>query len=182
MLRDETGRFKKGNSGFWKGKKRPTISGARNFKWAGDKNDRTCDQCEKKFRRPRSSTGIPRFCSMKCYGASKRGKFFGKNNPRWRGGITPINEAIRHSEEYRTWREKVYRKDRWTCQICRRHLKQLIAHHIKVFEKFPKLRFEPTNEITLCRACHCKIHAENRNTTDFTKILRDYTPGSPKAT
>ena len=175
-LRNEIGQFKSGNSGYWLGKKRPNLSQANNSKWVGDKNNHICIICSKEFRRPIPKSGKPKFCSMLCYGKSKVGQNKGEKNNRWKGGITPFNRSLRHSKQYDEWRKAVYKRDYWTCQICKRHLKQLVAHHIKTFEKYPELRFEITNGLTLCRACHCKIHAENRITDDFTKILRDYMP------
>jgi hypothetical protein len=36
----------------------------------------------------------------------------------WKGGVTPINNTIRRSLEYRLWRESVYIRDNFTCVWC----------------------------------------------------------------
>lgn len=87
--------------------------------------------------------------------------FRGEKNPRWKGGITPINEKIRKSLEYKLWRESVFKRDKFTCIWCR--LKSgngksiiLNADHIKPFSLYPELRFAIDNGRTLCVSCHRK--------------------------
>ena len=83
----------------------------------------------------------------------------GEKNHSWKGGITPQHLAIRHSFEIRLWREKVFTRDDWTCQVCKdNNGGNLNAHHIKSFSKYPELRFIVDNGITLCKDCHKKIH------------------------
>ena len=64
----------------------------------------------------------------------------------------------RNTKEYSEWRESVYKRDKYTCQICKKVGGNLNAHHIKEYAKFPELRFEIDNGITLCEECHRKIH------------------------
>ena len=73
----------------------------------------------------------------------------------WKGGITPINQQIRHSLEYKLWRESVFKRDKWMCVICRMK-GDINADHIKSFSKYPKLRFDINNGRTLCVPCHKK--------------------------
>lgn len=81
----------------------------------------------------------------------------------WQGGssVPPSernNSEIRASARYSTWREEVYRRDDYTCQFCKARGGKLNAHHIMSFAKFPALRFEEGNGITLCEKCHVKVH------------------------
>lgn len=86
-----------------------------------------------------------------------KGYMSGEKNHLWRGGITPENIKIRHSIEYRLWREAVFARDHWNCQNCGHH-GDMHAHHIKGFAKYPELRFAIDNGITLCIKCHKKLH------------------------
>lgn len=79
----------------------------------------------------------------------------------WRGGITKINSKIRNSLDMRLWREAVFKRDNWTCQICTIRSKKnvkvfLHADHIKPFSLFPELRFNTDNGRTLGKECHKK--------------------------
>ena len=87
----------------------------------------------------------------------------------WKGGITPINEKIRHSLEYRLWRESVFKRDNFTCIWCGlKFIKgitgnvELQADHIKPFASYPELRFAIDNGRTLCINCHRKTDTWGR--------------------
>ena len=90
----------------------------------------------------------------------KTKRLVGKNNPLWKGGVTPENEIIRHSSKYKIWRLSVYERDFFTCQDCKCSGVRLNAHHIKHFAKYPELRFDISNGITLCKGCHKKAHSK----------------------
>ena len=58
-------------------------------------------------------------------------------------------------KQYKDWRMAVYTRDNFTCQWPNCHSqKRLNAHHIKTWAKFPGLRFEINNGITLCKNHH----------------------------
>jgi len=72
------------------------------------------------------------------------------------------------STKYREWRSKVFERDNWTCQTCGARSQvgepvYLEAHHIKLWIKYPELRYKIDNGITLCRKCHKLIHKKGRN-------------------
>ena len=78
----------------------------------------------------------------------------GEKSHFWKGGITPINQKIRSSIEYKLWREAVFKRDNFTCVWCLKKGGELNADHIKSFLNFPELRFALDNGRTLCVPCH----------------------------
>ena len=78
----------------------------------------------------------------------------GEKNHNWKGGITPINTAIRNSTQYRDWRIAVFKRDDYTCQECGDRGVTLNADHIKPFAYYPELRLVIDNGRTLCVPCH----------------------------
>lgn len=78
----------------------------------------------------------------------------GAKGHNWKGGTTPINNAIRKTIEYRLWREAVFIRDDFTCVNCKVKGSNIHADHIKSFAKFPELRFAIDNGRTLCEPCH----------------------------
>ena len=93
----------------------------------------------------------------------------GENNPRWKGGITPIHLQIRHSLEYKQWRTDIFQRDNYTCQFCNQIGGSLQADHwpktfsqllrensIKSLEDALKCKvlFDTKNNRTLCLPCH----------------------------
>lgn len=92
----------------------------------------------------------------------------------WQGGITPINIAIRRCFKYKIWRENVFKKDNYTCVLCRARGIILNADHYPIpfsailnkliieqglenlFEKAMsyKMFWIIDNGRTLCKKCH----------------------------
>jgi len=96
----------------------------------------------------------------------------GEKNRGWKGGVTPINEKIRKSIEYKLWRTAVFERDRYTCRFCGAKNgtgKTVIlnADHIKPFSMFPELRFAIDNGRTLCVECHKKTDTYGRKIINY---------------
>lgn len=80
----------------------------------------------------------------------------GEKSRFWRGGLTSINRNARSSVEVKIWRELVFERDDYTCQICFTRGTQLNADHIKPWALYPELRYKVDNGRTLCVGCHIK--------------------------
>lgn len=78
----------------------------------------------------------------------------GPDSEWWQGGKTEEAKRIRASMDFRLWREAVFKRDDYTCQICRQRGGRLHPDHIKRFSMFPELRFDVDNGRTLCEDCH----------------------------
>lgn len=102
------------------------------------------------------------FTRIKLSRTHKQRVLEGKNNF-YRGGITEINKKIRMSLAFRLWREAVFARDNWTCQECGSVGTYLHPHHIKSFSKYPELRFDINNGMTLCKECHKKTDNYAKN-------------------
>lgn len=80
----------------------------------------------------------------------------GSKNARYIDGRTPLNKLIRHSLEYKLWREAVFERDNYKCRFCEKRGGNLQADHIKPFAYYPELRLAIDNGRTLCVECHRK--------------------------
>ncbi len=80
----------------------------------------------------------------------------------WKGGISKINKSERQNlmlqNEYKFWRKAVFNRDNYTCIKCGLRGINLNAHHIKTWTKYPELRYNINNGISLCKDCHIKEH------------------------
>jgi len=99
----------------------------------------------------------------------------GKKHPNWKGGITPINNKIRGSLEYKLWEDSCKSRDNWKCQKCsEKRLKYLTVHHILNFAKYIELRFAIDNGITFCRDCHKLFHKKCGIKNNTKKQLEEF--------
>lgn len=137
-------------------------SGKYNPKYDGGPFKFICKQCGNEFERPRrinAKTGKAHiYCNKSCMGIAYRERLTLENNPNWRGGLKLDNKKIRDSIECNEWRIAVFERDNYLCQQCGQYGGELHAHHINPFAKYPELRFEVSNGLTLCKDCHLGIH------------------------
>ena len=76
---------------------------------------------------------------------------------------------------YKDWRLKVYKRDKFTCQMPNCNAKrQLQAHHIRKWSSAAILRYDINNGITLCRKCHKEVTGYERQYEHlFMDIIRN---------
>lgn len=79
------------------------------------------------------------------------------------------DDAHYRKARHRKWREKVLKREKYLCQICRRYgrmderglpVAATTAHHIKHIDEFPELAYQVSNGMALCADCHNKMHPE----------------------
>lgn len=144
------GRFKKGDT-FWLGKKRPEIRG-----WLYPAYIKSLKKVKKRVSETNKNA-------------------IGDKAKNWKGGITPINNKIRGSLEYKLWSDSVWNRDNNCCQKCgENRLRNLVAHHIKNFAQFLELRFAIDNGITFCRNCHKEFHKKYGNKNNTQEQLKEF--------
>lgn len=84
----------------------------------------------------------------------------GDKHPMWKGGarrdIHSLNNPL-----YRDWRQRVFFRDKFTCQIKNDDCSDgLQAHHILRWSEYPELRYELNNGISLCSKHHPRKKSE----------------------
>lgn len=134
-----------------KGNKNPQYGLSRSAEWKQKMSDRMTanhpmkgkhHSVEAKAKMSAHRKGVPRLNQR------------GENAPAWKGGTTAKLKLLRCSLEYRLWREAVFKRDDFKCQMCSKRGGRLNADHIKPFALFPELRFAIDNGRTLCHPCH----------------------------
>lgn len=133
-----------------------------------------CEVCGNPFLQASSQKN--NYCSLSCARADISDecrekisiKMSGENNPmygvrmtgdkhwNWKGGISADS---RSTPAYNLWRDCVYGRDYYTCQMCGTTKSGCFnAHHIFKWTDYPEFRFEVWNGITLCEECHRKVY------------------------
>jgi len=105
-----------------------------------------------------------------------RGKSFnvGEKNYNWKGGVTPEQNKVRSSIEYKLWSQSVLARDGWICQKTGARGGNLTAHHILNFSSHPKLRFAIDNGITLSHKAHIEFHKKYGKMNNTREQLLDF--------
>lgn len=75
--------------------------------------------------------------------------------------------------QYKLWRQKIYSRDKYTCQWPGCNSKKKIqAHHILKWSEYPGLRYHINNGICLCRYHHDSIkNYEDHYINFFTNLI-----------
>lgn len=148
-----------------------------------------CDYCNKKYEKlPSVLRGEHHFCSNHCKAkwigrwasqdldykqkhreialasGTKPPLKIGADHWNWQGGIADGNRKERGSGEYAKWKNAVFAKDNYTCQICDIRGGNLSAHHLKEWAKYPESRYDVNNGQCLCYDCHMELHGLKKKT------------------
>ena len=96
---------------------------------------------------------------------------YGEDNPAWNGGFSALNKRIRETFAYLNWRNSIFKRDRYTCRLCRKRGEFLQADHypktfawlLRKFKITSTRMATSTKELwklkrgrTLCLKCHRK--------------------------
>jgi len=81
----------------------------------------------------------------------------GSDHWNWKGGVTPLNQKTRTSEDCNAWKLAVLHRDNYSCRMCGSK-ENLQAHHINSWAAFPEDRFILQNGLTMCKECHNFYH------------------------
>ena len=94
---------------------------------------------------------------------------------KWSGFKETNNALIRKSIPYKNWREKIFKRDNYTCKKCSRGGGiYLVAHHIVNFSSNFNKRMALNNGVTLCKECHIDFHNQYGRFTNNIEQLKDY--------
>lgn len=77
-------------------------------------------------------------------------------------------------QKYREWRKRVFCRDDFTCQICKKRGGFLHAHHIKPWIDYPEDRYSVENGITVHDKCHIKTYHSKRKRLKIAYAGRGY--------
>lgn len=120
------------------------------------------ENCKKRISKIAKERGIGKWMKGKIFSINHRKNISeankGEKNYLWKGGITPKNCKIRSGLEFKLWREKVFKRDNYTCQKYKIKGCRLHPHHIQNFAEYPELRFKVDNGITLSEEAHIEFH------------------------
>ena len=82
----------------------------------------------------------------------------GEKRYNWKGGVTPARVQERTSLLMKLAREACFRRDGYQCRVCGSRGGTLNAHHVWPFHRFPELKYDVRNLMTLCKQCHDQFH------------------------
>lgn len=86
----------------------------------------------------------------------------GEGHYNWNPELTDDDRDTRNrqSNQTKNWRNKVYKRDNYTCKVCGVVGGKLNAHHLNGWDLHKDERFDVNNGVTLCRKDHTTFHKE----------------------
>lgn len=115
---------------------------------------------------PRRSTSEVRALKKWTTPSGAANPMFGRTgtaNPNYIDGSSPERQRSYVQSIGRAFLREVYKRDGYRCARCQSPQKQpkwLHAHHIAPWAGNEALRFDISNAVTLCRACHSWVHSK----------------------
>lgn len=116
---------------------------------------------------PSSSRGHSEETRAKIREATRNKARYGQDNPCWKGGAREQRKREMIGYKYKDWRNAVFSRDNWTCQMCGKRGVYLEADHIQPWCAFPDLRYEVDNGRTVCRPCHMSLDTHGRKALKY---------------
>lgn len=161
--------------------------GENSANWQGGKVVVKCSCCGKDILRYKceESKSENYFCSKECEGKWKSENTRGENSWNYNPNLTEedrqLNEG-RHSDfSYKRWRDKVFKRDDYTCQLSGKRGGKLNAHHLNGWNWDKEHRNDIDNGITLCEELHKlfhKLYGKGNNTREqFEEFKQRYYNG-----
>ena len=90
-------------------------------------------------------------------------EMIGEKHPRYNPELTDEERIFGRYELYgvniKRWRNAVYKRDKYICQVCSKNSNKLHAHHLNSFHWDKDGRFDINNGVTMCEPCHKEFHS-----------------------
>jgi len=159
--------------------------------------DHNCELLEKEYKNANTKMKYRCNCgNKKCkitFGHFKGGgrckeckieRMSGKNSSCYKHDLTEEDRQDRRLiPEYGQWREKVYKRDDYTCQVSgKKRGGNLVAHHLESYGSNIELRTVVSNGVTMDVDCHIEFHKKygygNNTREQFEEFLKEYQKNS----
>lgn len=123
------------------------------------KGKKHTEESKNKVSKNKTGKKLPPFTEehKKKIGLSNKGKIhywaIGDKHHNWKGGIT-TKQKLDRIKFRQSIQKLVFKRDKYTCQICNKHGGTLHVDHIQPFSECIEGRHDINNCRTLCRECH----------------------------
>lgn len=100
--------------------------------------------------------------SCGCYRIEQAAKSIrrGNQHPNWNQNLTDEDRIkMRFVLKDGVWRNKVFERDNYTCQVCGKYGGELEAHHLYSYSEHPEYQLSVDYGITMCKSEHKEFHS-----------------------